>query len=767
MSDDVDRIETIDEGWDQFSSFAIALKTKLKSIDNFDENDFINKFQTLKDNRTRIEYCLNDDKVVKGVQQLFEDINKSKDNNPFDKNCSKSEEFRQKADHSFKSGLFSESLRFYSEAICLAPVSTSGSTDQLFPLAMAFAGRSQVLLRVEDFESCLSDIEEAFRYDCPEEQKAYLLLRKAKCLAGLAKIDSALGAINELKHLIKSVEQRVIDEVETEIERLLIEIKLQREEKNDNPDDCESDNEDNDQKDKILDPNPLLPNASSSIKVDYNKNKGRFVTAVNEVTFGDTLIVEQPFATYLYSTKLEDYCSYCFNLLDNHWVPCNGCTQIRFCGHLCREKAWNEYHSLECKTMYFLSNEIGISYLVLRILLRTGIEDVIRISKEMSQTNQSKVDNSYSSDYRSIYQLLDHQNEHNSDSIISYTLAALFILLVLEKNSLIPRDDENYVLLAEVILKHIQQLSTNLISILEQNFGEDFNKFGFDGSEEIIGTGIYPTICLLNHSCDPNVLTFFNGKQLTVKASKNIKVGEEVNYCYGPNFQRMSRKDRQKKLKNQYYFECQCFVCANNKENLTRALLCHQCNGPVIHNEDFTSECLNCKNTELNVRKAIENVENGLKYSTEGLDLLSRQRMSDALVSLHRADELLTLNLYIQNRLLCKSKDDLCRCYASMGHFDRAVAYCQQSVRITSRIFGEQSTELLIELMKLVSLKWELVDETEDSATKKTLANELLDVIKRADQIVSKFKTTQGFENAFQSELQFLNEKRLSVLSLV
>ncbi len=128
---------------------------------------------------------------------------------------------------------------------------------------------------------------------------------------------------------------------------------------------------------------------------------------------------------------------------------------------------------------------------------------------------------------------------------------------------------------------------------------------------------------------------------------------------------------------------------------------------------------------------------------------------------------MLTLNLYIQNRYLCKSKDDMCRCYALMGHFDVAVKYCEQSVKITSLIFGEQSAELLTELIKLISLKWQVVDETTDKNDKKLVANQLSQIIKRADNLVTKFSATNGFDKAFQSELQFLNEKKLALLNIV
>ncbi|XP_054164011.1 SET and MYND domain-containing protein 4-like [Oppia nitens] len=776
MSDNTSNDNAMDDGWDQFAKFAVTLKYALKSVDNFDDQLFIDGFKTLTEDERRVKYCIDNKDVFEEIQRVYEDmiqLNAVNDN----KNCKcvqKSQELLRNGSESFKNGMFAEAIQNYCDAICLAPIPREDSPQEEWNcLCLAFLNRSQVFYRVEDYESCLTDIEESVKYNCPIVRKHEILLRKAWCLTSLDRKSEAHEVVHELRqHLTDhKLDDNLMKEVENDLNKLMIDLNLaSNDETNDgSPQENDEVIGHNEGKDEIETLHSSLLNASVAIDLNYSDIKSRFMTANRDITFGDVLIVEKPFATYLYNDKYDNYCHHCLSALDNRLIPCYGCNSIRFCSEFCRETAWNQYHKSECKSLYFLSKEIGILYIVLRILLRTGIQESIKIAKEISKNTDITKDMKqlYSCDYSSVYRLQDHKNDHNFESKLSYAMSAVFILVALENNGHISKSDDNYHYLGQLIFKHIQQLSTNLISVLDQNFCDEVNKFGFDVNEEIVGTALYPTICLLNHSCQPNVLTFFNGSNLIIKAAKNIKADEEINYCYGPNFQRMSRRDRQSKLKYQYFFDCQCFVCENRKENLTRALLCLQCNGAVIHNEDMTSECLNCKSTGLDVRKALENVEQGLIYSSKGIDFLNNQKLTEALINLSKSDELLTYNLYIQNRLLCKSKDDLCRCYALMGHFDRAVRYCEQSVKITSLIFSEQSTELLMELMKLISLKWELVDETTGMTEKKQLAKELLDVIKRTDNIVSKFKITVGFENAFQSELQFLNEKRLSVLHIV
>ena len=42
----------------------------------------------------------------------------------------------------------------------------------------------------------------------------------------------------------------------------------------------------------------------------------------------------------------------------------------------------------------------------------------------------------------------------------------------------------------------------------------------FENKNRVVGQGLYPTLCLLNHSCDNNVTKYFSGNTVVVVASK-------------------------------------------------------------------------------------------------------------------------------------------------------------------------------------------------------------------------------------------------------
>jgi uncharacterized protein YbaP (TraB family) len=64
----------IDEGWDQFSKFAIKLKSMIKLSKNFDKTLFEENFKKLDNNESRVNYCLSNEFVMNAIKTLYEDI---------------------------------------------------------------------------------------------------------------------------------------------------------------------------------------------------------------------------------------------------------------------------------------------------------------------------------------------------------------------------------------------------------------------------------------------------------------------------------------------------------------------------------------------------------------------------------------------------------------------------------------------------------------------------------------------------------------------
>lgn len=79
-----------------------------------------------------------------------------------------------------------------------------------------------------------------------------------------------------------------------------------------------------------------------------------------------------------------------------------------------------------------------------------------------------------------------------------------------------------------------------------------------------MANGVYPTLGLINHSCDQNVVRHYYGKTTVLRAIRTIQNNEEIVDTYGPHFVADSKQDRQQMLKLHQYFDCECEACLNN-----------------------------------------------------------------------------------------------------------------------------------------------------------------------------------------------------------
>ena len=80
------------------------------------------------------------------------------------------------------------------------------------------------------------------------------------------------------------------------------------------------------------------------------------------------------------------------------------------------------------------------------------------------------------------------------------------------------------------------------------------------GQDSKIG-GIYPTICLINHSCLPNAHNNWNSDTgcETIHATRYINAGEEITISYDRGDPADSRRTI---LKNAFGFDCNCSLCS-------------------------------------------------------------------------------------------------------------------------------------------------------------------------------------------------------------
>ena len=151
------------------------------------------------------------------------------------------------------------------------------------------------------------------------------------------------------------------------------------------------------------------------------------------------------------------------------------------------------------------------------------------------------------------------------DDLFHYSLTAYFLSEIIKSTNFLKRNqikkrDNEQILLASMLLKHIQQMICNAqtISITKTNQIDDIifdnNDDNHDETTKRFASAIFPTCALMNHSCVPNIRCVFDQGHLRVYTAKLIRQGEEILNCYGPQKSLMpSTEQRQNVLYEQYF----------------------------------------------------------------------------------------------------------------------------------------------------------------------------------------------------------------------
>ncbi|CAF2858164.1 unnamed protein product [Rotaria sp. Silwood2] len=332
-------------------------------------------------------------------------------------------------------------------------------------------------------------------------------------------------------------------------------------------------------------PNKYIPCASSTVRVSYSKDKGRHIVANQDIPSDALILNERPYACLLLPKFAYTYCDHCLTAIVIPYV-CPQCSHVLFCSEHCQQRALASYHQYECKHIHILKT-LGIAFLAYRTLTITDHETLWTTITQTTIPNDNEEQNNninnnnnnnnnnniYKSDYASIQKLITHTEQMSIDDLFHYSLTAYLLSEIIKSTNFlrcnqIKKRDTEQILLASILLKHIQQMICNAqtISITKTNQNDDIIFDNDDDHDEItkrFASAIFPTCALMNHSCVPNIRCVFDQGYLRVYTAKTIRQGEEILNCYGPQKSLMSSiEQRQNVLLEQYFFKCQCEGCS-------------------------------------------------------------------------------------------------------------------------------------------------------------------------------------------------------------
>ena len=680
-------------------------------------------------NENIIIEILNNKRVISSIRKWFD--NKSKvDRDISQKDFERAEYFRQEGNKYYLQGINAKALECYNDSIRHYPLKSSdaaavNSSNRLPDnkgLSLAFANRSAVFFNWKQYRKCLTDIEQAFELQYPDNLQYKLLKRRAECLLELGEFEAAKAALlaakeslidNNEKMKAKGKVMSSIDELERKIHGS---VSGEKKEANTN-------------EDKVLqvafEGNEQLLDASDGIKIGYAPKVGRYLVAERSFHSGDVLIVENPFASAVLQKLYKSHCRHCLQKADD-MVPCNDCCTQTYCSEECRKDSWQQKHYFECGHLVRL-HEVGIASIALHIVLRTEVKTLLEqhintltgnATTEMPFGLQNE---KIFSDYRMIYNLTLHTKNMTFYNIIEYAITAIALLMILKEGSFFERPEIvqlrdvvdieygklcqeslcgslkhgalnsiNFVelLYGSLMFKHILQIICNGIAATAICDIKDSESQISTYAEMRLGTGIYAVASLLNHSCDPNCIQTFAGNTLVIKAAKEVKAGKELTISYGPLFSKQNWEERQNILKDQYYFTCSCERCINGPDDETDffAYKCQNCEGPISDlDTGFCPSCMEPFNGDWYRQehsKVFVPMQKFLQPSGKELKELKK--------TLKIGEKI----FYKYNWHLSKIHSTIACSYALLDNYPKATLHFEKTLAIQKVIHGEESIEV-------------------------------------------------------------------------
>ncbi|KAG7269630.1 hypothetical protein CRUP_016421, partial [Coryphaenoides rupestris] len=340
---------------------------------------------------------------------------------------------------------------------------------------------------------------------------------------------------------------------------------------------------------------------SPHVSVRFHREKGRHLVATEGIAAGGLIMVDRPYSCVLIpgtgelkrkpgrreNRKVATFgtqdwrCHRCLCETVSA-VPCERCSYSRYCSDACRHLAWEEHHRWECPIGAELSVTGLMSQLALRVVLKAGWENVQRARERTpgakglshSKCSDNDADNGglpsalHANDsYVSVYRLLHHLSHQSPELrfLCAVTVATLYLKL---------RRRGRRLCLGAAPDPGLGRTTANRTEARRM------------GGNTRAGT--QNTVCwevLLNHACLPNTSLAFSapdprpagsvaggdagpprGVSVAVRAAVDIAAGQEILHCYGPHSSRMPKAERQRLLLDQYYFQCGCEACTQQKQ---------------------------------------------------------------------------------------------------------------------------------------------------------------------------------------------------------
>jgi len=481
---------------------------------------------------------------------------------------------RNAGNASFQKKREQEALILYSEAV----MAGRGGTDEgRKDAALALANRSAVWLRLGKHAECLDDVEAAQIFGYPGNMLYKLVERQGKCLAAIGRMEEARVAYNRVSLLLKQsgleADKQAIwaKDVEKELEKLKTAKPVLQSEKSEL---------------KMGSLNPRIPQFSSAVELAYSPLVGRHAVAARDISPGEFLMLDTATTSRLLCGTRLTNCAHCTARLGPTTGKPSPISQTsRFCSSSCLRAAMATYHPVEAQIgiekLFWNRKEnvfeetSGNLFLTYRTITQKPLKYFMdwstfttEVSEEFGMEWDKEDDKMGWQDYRNIVNLVAHRDRQTTNEMLGVAITTVILIVLLRHGGYMGTKETPYgatlsqkeAHLANIIV-HIQEGMRYNLHTTNEVECSNMSALSMPKTKET-GSALFPTLLLLNHSCDTNTLRLnTGGNQVMLVAKRSIKCGEEITDNYGIHHLSLPVDERQEKLMQGFAFCCWCQAC--------------------------------------------------------------------------------------------------------------------------------------------------------------------------------------------------------------
>ncbi|KAJ4700614.1 histone-lysine N-methyltransferase ASHR1-like [Melia azedarach] len=441
--------------------------------------------------------------------------------------------------------------------------------------------------------------------------------------------------------------------------------------------------------------------------------KGRCLFTNKDFSPGEVIISQEPYVCVPNNSSSNSRCDGCF--ASSNLKKCSACQVVWYCGSGCQKLEW-KLHRVECQALSRLDKEKRKS-------VTPSIRLMVKLYLRRKLQSEMVIPTTATDNYSLVEALVSHISDIHEKQLVLYAQMANLV------NSILQWPEINIKEIAE----NFSKLACNAHTIC-------------DSELRPLGTGLYPVISIINHSCLPNAVLVFEGRVAVVRAVQHMPKGAEVLISYIETAG--STMTRKKALTEQYLFTCTCPRCIKvgqyddiREGAILEGYRCKDdgCSGFLLRESD--GKGFTCQQCGL-VRSKEE-----IKTLASEITALSSKTLASTSCNNHQ--EALSMYKMIEKlqRKLCHSfsislmqtREKLIKILMELEDWREALAYCRLTIPVYQRVYPQFHPLLGLQFYTCGKLEWFLGD-TENAIKSLTKAADIL-------------RITHGTNSPFMKEL--------------